>query len=221
LANGPDELHPPTHEEWSRFVAKLRVARAAQLSAARATDLPDGVHADFPAVWHAYEAVLELLIDQPDVVADKLAEPLVHLGFALGDLVGGRAHPLLRPHRRPDTATSKGGKATSELALMACAAIALDALIEADEPRHDAARKVARAIVSAHIPVRSRGDAVLTSTILGWRDRLSEGKDAAPKQALRIWAAYRANRHRDGVSPRDRAEKLLRDLRDNPAYRYA
>jgi len=211
---------PPTREEWSLFIARLTEARKVQLSAARATNLPADLHADFAAIWLAYEAVLELLVDQPDLAGDELAAPLIQLGFALADVEGGRAPPLLRPHRRKGTKSTKGGPATGELALMAVAAMALDALIEAGEPRHDAARKVARTIEIARIPLQPRVGASAASTVVGWRDRLREGDGAMPGQALRIWKAYKANPSGYARTARKRAEKFLHELRENPNFRY-
>ena len=54
---------PPTANQWADFVTKLRFARAIQLSAAKAASLPEDLHADFAAIWLAFEAVLELVTD--------------------------------------------------------------------------------------------------------------------------------------------------------------
>jgi hypothetical protein len=220
VSESNEEISPPTSEEWSRFIAKLTLARRIQASAARSADLPNDLHADFAACWTAFEAVLVLLTGRPDIAKDGLAYPLVQLGFALSDVQNGRPPPLLRPHKRKGTNSTKGAPATAEFAVMASAALALDELIEAGEPREAAALKVARVIEAARIPVQPRRGATLMKTILGWRDRISVGDGEAPDQVLRMWEAYQRNKTQDGCTPCQRAERLLRDLRKNEAYRF-
>jgi hypothetical protein len=217
--SGESNPRPPTPEEWSRFIAKLKLARTVQVSAARAVSLPDDLHADFAAVWCAFEAVLELLVDQPDIASDELAHPLVQLGFALGDVQGGHPSPLFRPHKRTDTDSKKGAPCTAELALRACAAMAMDALVRAGAERQNAALQVARTIEAARIPVNVRSGATLAATVNNWRNTLTTGK-GAPAPSLRIWGAYKRNPQRHGATPQERADKFLRELRENEAFRF-
>ena len=147
---------PPTANQWADFVTKLRFARAIQLSAAKAASLPEDLHADFAAIWLAFEAVLELVTDQPDITADNLEGPLVQLGFALGDVQDGRSPPILAPHRRKGTETTKGAAPTARLALRAWAAMAMDAPVATGRGRQDAARQVARTLEASGIPIDCR-----------------------------------------------------------------
>jgi hypothetical protein len=217
--SAPPTGRPLTPEQWADFVTKLRFARAIQVSAAKAASLPEDLHADFAAAWLALKAVLELVADQPDITADKLAGPLVQLSFALGDVQEGRSPPILTPHKRKGTKTTKGAVPTARLALMAMAAIAMDALIATSIGRQDAARQVARTLEASRIPIGGRLGATPAATVAGWRDTLNVGKHA-PAPSLRIWRAYKQHPERYGATAEERAGKCLRELRENEAFRY-
>ena len=210
---------PPTANQWADFVTKLRFARAIQLSAAKAASLPEDLHADFAAIWLAFEAVLELVTDQPDITADNLEGPLVQLGFALGDVQDGRSPPILAPHRRKGTETTKGAAPTARLALRAWAVMAMDAPVATGRGRQDAARQVARTLEASGIPIDCLLGATPAATVAGWRDTLNVGRHA-PAPSLRIWRAYKRHPERYGATAEERAGKCLRELRENEAFRY-
>ena len=216
-----DVIPPPTQEEWTEFVEKLRFARKLQASAAMAKDVPADLHVDFAAIWQAFEAMLVLLMDQPDIASENLHLPLAKLGFALADVAAGRPSPLFHPHKRRDTKSTKGAPATSELALRAVSAMAMDSLIGAGHLSDVAARTVARVIENANIPVQPRNGSTVSSMITGWREGLMTGDNAAPAESLRIWRNYKSKPVAHGATAQDRADKFLRELRENPAFRFS
>jgi hypothetical protein len=192
----------PHPVNWAAFVDALRKAREVHLE-----DRLLGVGL-------AVAAVIELLGKHRSIHGEGLPEPFSDLAHGLIDLGQGRQSDLLTPLARN---TTKPGKGFADELVMAYAAMAVDELMKAGETRPAAGAKVARTIKAAKLPVTPRRGANLTSTVLGWRERLSEGNENISQHAHELW---REPRERLGDTPALRAEHLLRALRDLRQMRF-
>ena len=207
LVNAPPE--PPTAEEWARFVAVLRQTREIQLHISRLEakgDLPDELkNAEFLAAEGALTALLELLQNRPEIAADALDYPFFKLALAMADIGDGKNPTLLRP--LPGNSRRIPGV---EQITRVAAAIAVDAMMADGVSRNEAARKVAIKIHAFRLPIKTRNDADLEKTVLGWRDALSvgEGRGAQPLE-LDVWRRYKRAPEQFGATPGARASAML------------
>lgn len=159
-------------------------------------------------------ALLQFLQTDPDIVTERLDEPLQRFIVNLGNLSEGRQPELLKPQPR------RKPKSIADQAIMALAALALEEMVNGmNELLEQAAAKVARTIQAAKLPVRSRGEAKLASTIRGWRDRIING--SAPPHVLYLWQDYHRDPTRYGAIPAKRVEWLLNRLRHGPELRWS
>jgi len=158
----------------------------------------------------AIAAVLVFLGHDDAAQQQRIDRSLYDLMAALGDLAHGTGSPWLQAAPR----TVKPKPRTSQAAVRRIAVLAMSELMEARRSKHDAARMVAAAISAGGLPVEPRKTegqpAPVWATVAGWRERCDD-----LKQQLRHWRAYYARRCGSEGEPGERADALLRMLRDN------
>ena len=162
-----------------------------------------------PTGMAAAEAALRAMaefIHGLDTKGRGLNTPLTRFLLAIGELAEGRAPTLFQQMDR-----SSGGrprKRQSESVVTGFAAKAVTLQMEAGRSLEEATRRAADAINGG----RGRRKAVTAKMVQNWRARIMDGK--ASQDAI---SAYWERLPELGAIPWERAERLLRQLKERPA----
>ena len=148
-------------ELLSRLLDELREAQR------RFVEGDDGGRA---GACHALCAVSEFLRAFDEPLEEHLANLLIVLSNALGDLDDGVVAPMLRPAKLsggPPETTARGG-------LRATAVVTLECLRKTGMSQTEAAKLVARELNRRGVrPLRGRRRGITAETVIYWRDDLS------------------------------------------------
>jgi hypothetical protein len=196
---------PPSPAEQAELIKALLQAQAMSKADVKMTEIQREQHVAAAALI----AVCEFLHSMPQLSSRGLHLPLFRLAQAMGDLT---------KKRQPELLTAPKGKPPQSIGqdyLMSSAALAVEELMAAGKSRKDAGQDVGKAIAAAGLLPRIRKTS-LSATVLGWRDRLREGRGGrAPVIALAIWEHHRQGPGQAelGSTPAERAERILNMIR--------
>jgi hypothetical protein len=189
----------PSPESWARLVAFLHYAAEVDRTEMAGAEMPG-----HRASWVASFAVLAFLIEQP-ALGDPAIVPVLRLTAALADLRHGKVSAMFKPARAP----GRSPNSSAFECIKGVAARTMTELMASGQDKWEAARLVARACGT----MRGYG-AVTSKTVAGWRNVLEAGAGpGAPERGAALFAYNKPLPASYGAAPRERARKLLVELR--------
>jgi hypothetical protein len=199
------DANPPDRASWVTLIDDLRTT--AELDRLGVIDEP-GKTAGLQSAFNALHAVVKFLGKQLTALPNCDLDPLMRLHSAIIDL---KRNERIDPMFKATLGNGNPGNGTKFDIAKGTAARAMSLLIEAGEPLGKAQQMVADSLSD-----RTFGTELNGPTIARWRYRLMEGKDAKGVSDAALFAYSRPLPPEFGITPREQAENLLKDLREDP-----
>jgi hypothetical protein len=197
--------NPPDPISWITLIDDLRIA--AELDRLGVIDKP-GEPPGLQSAFNALHAIVVFLGKQQRVLPNRDLKPLMRLHGAIIDL---KKNVRIDPLFKATLGIGSPGNGTNYDIAKGTAARAMSLLIQAGESPEKARQTVADSLSDTTFGRKVKG-----TTIAGWRARLMEGEGAKGVTEVALLAYSRPLPPEFGTTPRERAESLLKDLRENP-----
>jgi hypothetical protein len=197
--------NPPDPISWITLIDDLRIA--AELDRLGVADKP-GETPGLQSAFDALHAILVFLGKQQRVLPNRDLKPLMRLHNAIIDL---KKNERIDPLFKATLGIGSPGNGTNYDIAKGTAARAMSLLVQAGEPPEKAQNMVADALSDTTFGTKVSGP-----TIARWRYRLVEGEGAKGVTKVALLAYSRPLPPEFGGTPREQAENLLKDLRENP-----